>query len=76
MSKKTVLVLPRHSPKSGVRNEKTLIFFGGGSGLEALLPRYLSRYPHLYNYSSILFSRKHKVLVKKVVVSCTLVICH
>jgi len=53
--RKTVLVLPRHSPKSGVRNEKNffwLLFkFFLGSGLEALLPRYLSRYPHLYNYS-------------------------
>jgi len=31
MSEKTVLILPRHSPKSGIRNEKTffLIFFWG-----------------------------------------------
>jgi len=38
MSKKTVLVLPRHLPKSGVRDEKIFLkilfiyFFGGGVG--------------------------------------------
>jgi len=47
------LVVPRHSPKSKVRNEKAFSFLGG-SGLEALLPRYLSRYPHLYSITTVL----------------------
>jgi len=54
MSEKTVFVLPRHSPKSGVRNEKTFFFkfFFLLGHLKALLPRYLSRYPHYNNYWS------------------------